>query len=334
MSTSEVRSILKALVPHAAILVLAALVTPLLGPEIIGPGAFIDALVHPDADTVSRIVWSSRLPRLALAAIAGSGLAVSGATLQSVLKNPLASPFTLGVASGGSFGVALAIVIGVDFAVLGIGAVQLFALSGAVITMLVIFLIARTLGFTSMTLILAGVTVNLTASAGILLVQSLSDMSQSHIIIHWLMGGLDQWGSQGIGFVATIVIFGILTSIGCAPALNHLMLDEDLAAGRGVPVKRVLIIVLVASSAMTGAIVSVAGPVAFVGLVVPHAARLVGSHDNRYLIPASAMLGAATLMICDAFARTVFDPVELPVGIVTSILGGAAFLALLFTRQH
>jgi iron complex transport system permease protein len=184
-----------------------------------------------------------------------------------------------------------------------------------------------------MTLILAGVTVNLTASAGILLVQSLSDMSQSHIIIHWLMGGLDQWGGRGIGFVAAVVVLGVLVSIGCAPALNHLMLDEDLAAGRGVPVRRVLVIVLVASSAMTGAVVSVAGPVAFVGLVVPHAARLIGSHDNRYLIPASAMLGAATLMICDAFARTAFDPVELPVGIVTSILGGAAFLALLFARR-
>lgn len=331
---SEARRVVLMLLPHALVLAAASLVTPLFGPEILSPGRFLSALLHPDADTISRIVWSSRLPRLALAAIAGSGLAVSGATLQSVLKNPLASPFTLGVASGGSFGVAIAILLGVDFAVLGMGGVQAFALVGAVLTMLLIFFIARALGFTSMSLILAGVTVNLTASAGILLVQSLSDMAQSHIIIHWLMGGLDLWGARGVGFVAVVVVLGIIVSLGCAPALNQLMLDEELAAGRGVPVRRVLIIVLVASSAMTGAIVSVAGPVAFIGLVVPHAARLMGSHDNRYLLPASAMLGAATLMICDAFARTAFDPVELPVGIVTSIIGGAAFLALLFARKR
>jgi iron complex transport system permease protein len=112
------------------------------------------------------------------------------------------------------------------------------------------------------------------------------------------------------------------------------MLGEELAAGRGVPVRRVLATALLVSSAMTGAVVSIAGPVAFVGLIVPHAARLVSGHDNRTLVPASAMLGAATLMICDAFARTAFDPVELPVGIVTSILGGATFIVLLFARHR
>lgn len=333
-SQSEATRILLLLLPHAGILVMAALLTPLFGPQFISPQRFLEILLDPGPDTLSQIVFSSRLPRLLLAAVAGSGLAVSGAMLQSVLKNPLASPFTLGVASGGSFGVAVAIVLGLDFSLLGMGAVQLTAVTGAVVTMLVIFAIARALGFTSMSLILAGVTVNLTASAGILLVQSLSDISQSHIIIHWLMGGLDQWGTGGLAFVTTVVALGILAALACSPALNQVMLGEELAAGRGVPVRRVLVIVLVVSSAMTGAVVSIAGPVAFVGLIVPHAARLVGIPDNRYLVPASAMLGAATLMVCDAFARTAFDPVELPVGIVTSILGGATFIILLFARHR
>jgi iron complex transport system permease protein len=329
-----VRRMLLALLPHALLLLAASLITPLFGPRILSVGELAGALWHPGSDTLSQIVWSSRIPRLALAAVAGSGLAVSGATLQSVLKNPLASPFTLGVASGGSLGVAVAIVLGVDFAVLGMGAVQAFALAGAVLTMLVIFLIARMLGFTSMTLILAGITINLTASAGILLVQSLSDMAQSHLIIHWLMGGLDLWGARGLPFVGAVVAAGVVVSLAVSPALNHLMIDDELAAGRGVAVKRVLVTVLVATSAMTGAIVSVAGPVAFVGLVIPHAVRISGHADNRYLVPASALLGAATLMICDAFARTAFAPVEMPVGIVTSLLGGAAFLALLFARRR
>jgi iron complex transport system permease protein len=332
--SSEARRILRALLPHALILAIAALLTPLFGPQFISPGRFLSILLDPGSDALTQIVWNSRVPRLLLASVAGSGLAVSGVTLQSVLKNPLASPFTLGVASGGSFGVAVAIVLGLDFSLLGMGAVQLTAVIGAVATMLVIFAIARALGFTSMSLILAGVTVNLTASAGILLVQSLSDISQSHIIIHWLMGGLDQWGTGGIPFVTTVVALGILAALLCSPALNHIMLGEELAAGRGIPVRRVLVTVLVLSSAMTGAVVSIAGPVAFVGLIVPHAARLMGMQDNRYLVPASAMLGAATLMVCDAFARTVFDPVELPVGIVTSILGGATFIVLLFARHR
>jgi iron complex transport system permease protein len=311
--SSEARKVLLPLVPHLVVLVVAALVTPLFGPEFIPPGRFLEAILSPGPDAVSQIVLSSRLPRLLLAAVAGSGLAVSGVTLQSVLKNPLASPFTLGVASGGSLGVALAIVAGLDFSLLGMGAVQLAAVLGAVLTMLLIFAVARALGFTSMSLILAGVTVNLTASAGIMLVQSLSDIAQSHIIIHWLMGGLDQWGSRGLPFVTVVVALGIAASLAVSPALNHVMLGEELAAGRGV---------------------SIAGPVAFVGLIVPHAARLVSGHDNRTLVPASAMLGAATLMICDAFARTAFDPVELPVGIVTSILGGATFIVLLFARHR
>ncbi len=331
---SEARRILLLLLPHLGILILASIVTPLLGPQIISPVRFLDALLSPGSDALSQIVLSSRLPRLALAAVAGSGLAVSGVTLQSVLKNPLASPFTLGVASGGSFGVAVAIVLGLDFALLGMGAVQITAVLGAVATMLVIFAIARALGFTSMSLILAGVTVNLTASAGILLVQSLSDMAQSHIIIHWLMGGLDLWGSRGLGFVSAVVAVGITGSLVLSPALNHIMLGEELAAGRGIPVQRVLLTVLVLSSAMTGAVVSIAGPVAFVGLIVPHAARLVGVPDNRYLVPASAMSGASVLMVCDAFARTAFAPVEMPVGIVTSILGGVTFIVLLFARHR
>jgi iron complex transport system permease protein len=332
--SSEARKVLLPLVPHLVVLVVAALVTPLFGPEFIPPGRFLEAILSPGPDAVSQIVLSSRLPRLLLAAVAGSGLAVSGVTLQSVLKNPLASPFTLGVASGGSLGVALAIVAGLDFSLLGMGAVQLAAVLGAVLTMLLIFAVARALGFTSMSLILAGVTVNLTASAGIMLVQSLSDIAQSHIIIHWLMGGLDQWGSRGLLFVTVVVALGIAASLAVSPALNHVMLGEELAAGRGVPVRRVLATALLVSSAMTGAVVSIAGPVAFVGLIVPHAARLVSGHDNRTLVPASAMLGAATLMICDAFARTAFDPVELPVGIVTSILGGATFIVLLFARHR
>jgi iron complex transport system permease protein len=317
-----------------ALLLIVLMLSPLAGAVWIRPGDFLRHLISPDDGVTLSIIMKSRIPRTLLALFAGAGLAVSGAVLQSLLKNPLADPFTLGVASGGALGAALVILFGSASSLFGAGLLQAASMAGSLVTMLVILAAARRLGLGSGSVILAGISINIIVTSAILFLQYMSDIAQSHLIVRWLMGELDVWGMGQVGPVMIIVTPGIVVGFLLSGRLNHLLTGELLAAARGIEVRKVFLIGIVATSLMTGAVVAACGPIAFVGLIVPHIVRFLVGYDNRYVIPLSALAGAVLLVLCDTVARVVVAPGEIPVGVITSILGGSMLIGLLFFRRH
>ncbi|MEE2834558.1 MAG: iron ABC transporter permease [Myxococcota bacterium] len=273
------------------------------------------------------IAWQLRLPRLMLALGAGAGLAACGVLLQVLLRNPLASPYTLGVGSASALGASLVLVALPTFHV-GLGAwLGALAATGLVIAM------SQRAGLDAETLILCGVAVALCASAGVLLLHFLADRATSAAMIRWTMGGLASVGmTQGLlGLLPTCL--GALWLFKVIPQLNLLSLSDDWALSRGVATERLQVTILVVVALWTGAIVAQAGPIAFVGLIAPHMARRRFGHDLRRYAPAALGIGAGLLCLCDALSRLVVAPGELPVGVLTALLGGPAFLALLIQRR-
>ena len=269
-----------------------------------------------------------------LACFAGAGLAVCGAILQSILKNPLADPFTLGVASGGALGAALVILFGSTTSILGMSLLQTAAMTGSIITLLLILAAAGRVGLGSGSIILAGISVNIIVTSAILFMQYMSDIAQSHLIVRWLMGELDVWGWKQVVPVMVVVTPGVAAAVLLSGRLNHLMTGELLAAARGIEVRKIFILGIIITAIMTGAIVAAAGPIAFVGLIVPHIVRFFVGYDNRYVVPLSAIAGAFLLIVCDSVARVVVAPGEIPVGVITSILGGSTLISLLIFRRR
>jgi len=316
------------------ILFLAALViSPLAGSVWISPRDFLSHLFGSGDDVTLAIIMKSRIPRTLLALFAGAGLAVSGAILQALLKNPLADPFTLGIASGGALGAALVILFGGTASLLGFSILQTAAMTGSIITLLVILTAVRRVGLGSGSVILAGISINIIVTSAILFLQYMSDISQSHLIVRWLMGELDVWGMRQVLPVIAVVTPGIAAGIFISGRLNHLLTGEILAASRGIEVRKIFVVGIVITALMTGAIVAACGPIAFVGLIIPHIVRFLVGHDNRFVLPLSALVGAVFLVVCDCVARVVVAPGEIPVGIITSILGGATLIGLLFSRR-
>ena len=324
----------------AACLVLtmaAAALAPLVGSVRIGPGDLWRALLGEGDPVVRTIVLQSRIPRVLVAVLAGAGLAVSGAVLQAILRNPLADPFTLGVASGGALGASLVILLGgsaIGASVLGLGLQYAASMAGSLGTLLLILAAADRFGMSSGTIVLAGISVNIIVTSSILFIQYMSDIAQSHLIVRWLMGELDVWGAPPAAAMAAVVLPCVAVAVLMAGRLNHLAMGDLVAASRGIGVRRVFTVGVILASLVTGGIVAVCGPIAFVGLVVPHIVRLVAGHDNRFVIPLSAAAGALLLVVCDGVARTVVAPGEIPVGVLTSILGGTALIALLVFKRR
>jgi len=282
----------------------------------------------------ANILLHYRLPRVALALFAGGALAVAGAVFQALLRNPLATPHTLGVSAGGSLGAVIAISFPLPVLRLGpVTAVQLFALLGALGNMGIIYLLARRRQhFSTLKLLLAGVTLGLISSAMIMLVRYLSDPYKLIMVNRWLMGGLDVEGYRSLASVLPFAVPAIAVLFANANTLNQLSFGEELAAGRGVDVGALQRKTFLAGSVLTASVVSVAGPIGFVGLMVPHALRTVLGPDHRTLLFASFFGGGTLLAVADTFARTAFSPSELPVGVLTAMLGGPFFLVLLVTK--
>jgi len=308
-----------------ALLVLAA--APFIGMERI---PFSTLWQHGD-DMAARIFWQLRVPRVVMAFLAGAGLAAGGLAFQAVFRNPLAEPFTLGVASGAALGASAYIHLGLPFSLLWISGSSWFAFAGALLAVVLVYGMTRTRqGFSTATMLLAGVAVSFCFSSLILFMQYLSDFTQSFVLLRWVMGGLHT--VVGFGEVLTVLPLvgaGTLIVFYLTHELNLVTTGEELAASRGVSVNRTKILLFVAVSLMVGGIVSVCGPIGFVGLIVPHICRLLVGPDHRYLTPAALLNGAILLTLCDTLARTVMAPTELPVGILTSLLGGPFFLWLL-----
>lgn len=309
-----------------------ALITPWLGHHLTSP----NVILRPMADDVDAIIfWQIRLPRVLLSLLAGAGLSLGGVVFQALFRNPLATPFTLGVASGASLGVTLAIVTGIHFSLLGLSGTSLAALSGAIISIVLVYGIARATGKTSpSTMLLGGVAISFFFSSLILLLQYLSDPGSSFRVLHWLMGDLSRASIESVLQLAPFVISGIIIVSTLHRELNLLSITDDIAASRGVNVQRTQMLLFFAVSLMVAGIITVCGPIGFVGIMAPHICRLLIGPNHRFLIPASILFGASFLALCDTLARNISSTAEVPVGIVTAILGGPFFLWLLLSKNR
>ncbi len=318
------------LLPALAASLLVLLLLPFVGMEMINPWTF---LTSPDKGML-QLFWQLRVPRILAGVLAGAGLATAGVTYQAMFQNPLATPFTLGTASGASLGASIYIWSGLSFAVLGVPGLMLFAFLGALLAIALVYVMARLKdGLNAMTMLLAGVALSITFSSFILLFQYLADQAHSLRILRWLMGGLDVVGYGQLLQTVPFVLQGLIAMMMMTMELNLLATGPTLAASRGLDVHRAKLVILITTGIMVGAVVSLAGPVGFLGLMVPHIGRRLLGPDHRLLLPVSLVGGAVLLPACDTVARTIIAPAELPVGIVTALVGGPFFIWVLMRRR-
>jgi iron complex transport system permease protein len=298
-------------------------------------------LLNPDAAAENAsgvspavILVDVRLPRLLLAFFVGASLAAVGVALQALLRNPLADPYILGISSGAALGAALALQFGWAWAIGGFTAVQLCAFLFAAATIGAIYRIAVADGrIPVQTLLLAGVIINAILSALILFITSLSDSTSAFRLFFWLMGSLATLGYDGLGALAAIVLVGIGMLCAQGRNLNLLSLGEEPAQGLGLDVERIKRVIFITTALLTGAAVAVSGLIGFVGMIVPHAVRMVLGPDHRLLLPASALVGGTFLAAADTVARSLWAPMELPVGVITALCGGPFFIYLLMSHR-
>ena len=292
----------------------------------------IPGLVLPDW-TAGReaIVWDIRFPRALLAALVGAGLGVTGAALQSVTRNPLADPHLLGISSGGAFGAIAALLHTGLF--LGLLTVPLMAFGGALAATLMVLATARLTGATSADrLVPAGVALSFIIMAGANILIFLGDPKATHTVVFWMLGGLGlaQWSH--LIYPAVVLLPAGLWLWAQSAALNAMSLGDETAASLGIPVARFRLSVFVAGALITGVMVAFSGIIGFVGLMMPHLVRLVAGGDNARVLPLSALFGAVFLVWADTLARVVMAPEDMPIGVVTGLVGGVFFLWLMARR--
>jgi len=284
-----------------------------------------------DAQRTWTIILSYRLPRTLLAAIAGAGLASAGVVFQGVLKNPLADPYLIGIAAGGSLGAVVSIVV---FGERWLFGTSVSAFLGSIVAVSLVYGLAvlrRGRAYVN-TVILAGVIVGCLMNAVMLLILSLSGSHEKQRILFWLMGDFSLANYQKVLLAIVVVVLGWALIYLNANRLNLLAVGDDTASHLGLDVFRMRTFFMIVAAMMTGAIVSVSGTIGFVGLVVPHAMRLLFGPDNRVLLPAALLGGATFLAASDCVARVVAYPVELPVGVITTLSGAPFFLYLLMKK--
>jgi iron complex transport system permease protein len=284
----------------------------------------------------ANIILYQRMPRVLLALLAGGGLAVAGAVFQALLRNPLATPHTLGISAGGALGAAVCISLGWRVGLVGpFTSVQFFALVGSLVNVAVIYAMARRREvFSPLRLLLGGVTLGLISSALIMFVRFASDPQKLVMVDRWLMGGLDVQGYYSLAAVLPLLLPALVLLLAGANTLNQLAFGEEVAVGRGVDVNAAQIEAFLAGSVLTASVVSVAGPIGFVGLIVPHVLRAIFGPDHRLLLYLCFFGGGAFLAAADTVARSAFAPSELPVGVLTAMLGGPFFLLLLLRGRR
>ena len=276
-----------------------------------------------------------RLPRVVMAGIVCASLAMVGAALQALFRNPLAEPLTLGVSGGCALGASVAIALGLGAKVAGVPLVFMMAFLGAGAAVIIVYRLART-GAIVMpgALLLAGVVINFISASGVVIIQYFADYSRALQILRWTIGSLDVVGFDLIWRMLVFLVPGWVVLILMARDLHLLAMDEETAASLGVNVRRSERLVYAAASLIVGVTVAVGGTMGFVGLIVPHAVRLLFGEDVRIILPCSFLLGAAFLMLADAVARTALGTGELPVGAITALAGGPVFLWLLRRQQR
>ena len=279
------------------------------------------------------IIGEIRIPRIILAFIVGAGLAVAGAVFQAIIRNPMVDPYIIGISAGAGTGVMLALFLGIEIAIFNLNSLPAFAFLGAVITVFTVYQLARVGNkLPVLTFLLAGVAVSfiLNSMMSFLMVLRTENLQQ---LVYWLMGSLagSAWGDIRMILPYFLTAFAVILFY--LKDLNILLLGEDSARHLGLNVERTKIILLGAASLLTASVVSVSGSIGFIGLVVPHIARMIIGPDHRRLIPLAALFGASFLLLADTAARTIMAPMELPVGIITAFAGGPYFIYLLRNKS-
>jgi ABC-type Fe3+-siderophore transport system permease subunit len=311
------------------------LCAPLIGSTSIDLSRVFDRSIPFDDNIDAQIFFVARLPRVMAGAMVGSALAASGVIFQALLRNALATPFTLGVSAGAALGAILALTFDLPSGIAGFSAVPIASFAGALGAVAIVYALARARrqGLSTNVLLLAGVTLNSFFSALIIFVQFLADQTQTFRTVRWLMGDLDV--SSYAPMIAAIPPIALsFAAFAVLPrSLNLLSISDESAASRGVDVHRTQRLAFLSASLATGAAVSLGGPVGFIGIVVPHLVRLLVGADHRLVLPASALGGAAFLVACDTISRTALSPLEIPVGVLTAIIGGPFFLWLLIRSR-
>lgn len=285
-------------------------------------------------DSSALIMVHIRLPRVLAGFLVGAGLAAIGVALQALLRNALADPYVLGVSSGAALGVSLAMLFGVGTTLILLPALPLFGFLGGFLSLMVIYRLAQSQErLPVQSLLLAGVILNAILTAVIMFVTSIMEPARSAGLMAWLMGSLTIPGYPMLIVFALYMATGVMLLMSMGQTLNVLTLGEESARALGIETERVKKRLFLLTALLTGAVVSVSGMIGFVGMVVPHAVRLVIGSDHRLLLPASALVGGMFLVLSDTIARALLAPTEIPVGIVTAIAGGPFFLYLLLGRK-
>jgi iron complex transport system permease protein len=315
----------------AVLLVLVMLSCSLVGPQRISLKAAVAAPTTPAAPNPDyEIFVRIRIPRILLAALVGVALASAGVVFQALLRNPLADPYILGISSGAGLGVILAILGGLGWTLWGRSPVAVCAFVGALATVWLVWGIGRITGRHHVTgLLLAGVVVNAFFSALIMFLTSIAKGQQLYATIFWLMGNITEEEFLVLWVGGGCIVAGVIGLFLLSPQLNIISVGHHDARSAGVPVERIEMAAFALAAFITAVAVSLSGLIGFVGLIIPHAVRLVFGPDHRQLLPLSGLAGAMFLVVADTIARTLVTPAQLPVGVITAILGGPFFLVLL-----
>ena len=326
-----------ALMTLTAVLAVVATLALFVGSARLSTRAVLAALTGRDtADSVATVVTLGlRLPRIVVAALAGGALAVAGVAFQGLTRNPLAEPSVLGVSAGAAFGVVLAQIFGLGVGVLAALGLAAFAFAGAVVAAAAVYLIASAgAGLSIQTLLLSGVIVGIFFSSAITVLISILDFNRLGGVIHWLLGNLAPAPPAPLLVFAVLAAVGFWLVVGQARELNVLALGEEAAAQLGVNAERLKLRIFAGAALLTASVVAFAGPIGFVGLIVPHLLRGVLGQDNRLLVPCALIGGATFLLLADTIARNIVAPAELSVGVITSFCGAPFFVYLLRTRYR
>lgn len=293
----------------------------------------ITVLLGGGSETERFVIINLRLPRIILAAIVGASLAIAGATMQGLFRNPMASPSVLGISSGAAFGASLAIVLGISWTS-GAFAIPAMAFIFSFVTLFLVYAVSRNRsGYVPVeTLLLAGIAIGSLFSALVSAMQYFAGDQLSGVVF-WMMGGLDEATWDQVLISITPVILGASVIMVLSRDLNAMMVGEEQAGNLGINVNQVRLVLLLAASLVTAMAVSVSGVIGFVGLIIPHVVRILVGPDHRILLPASVISGALFLILTDTLARTIIAPAELPVGIITALLGAPFFIYLLMSRK-
>ena len=284
-------------------------------------------------DTYEIIIWKIRLPRICLAVLVGGALAVVGAVFQAMFANPLADPHILGVSSGAALGATIAMLTGITFNVLGIGAIGCFAFVGALLTVLVVYALAKVCGVESIANILLIGTAVSTMLSAVISILMVFNHDQIEKVYLWVMGSVSVATWLKNAFVAIVVIICMVIIMIHSRKLNLLMMGEEDASCLGLDTDKIRKRLMVLCSVTVAATVSVSGIIGFVGLIIPHCVKMITGSDHRKVLPYSFLCGSVFLVVCDTIARTIAAPTEIPVGIITSVCGAPFFIGLILKQK-